>query len=160
MDDITSTKSRTFMRGEVKNARAEELLALLKAERETIDDIEATEIPSTLKKRPLLPAIRRTSTDENSLYCETGNFPVTKIKSRFLWKDLDWEEKKGNRIENVNEPMNREYFRKQKEHWANPYENTARHLPPLKPKRKCSQNVVRPSCPEPPMTPCFDENSD
>lgn len=159
MDDITSTKSRAFMRGEVKNARAEELLALLKAERE-INDIESTEIPDTLKKRPLLPAIRRTSTDENSLdslYCEAGNFPVAKINSRFLWKDLDWEEKQGNNY--VNERRNSESFIKQKEYYANPFENTARNLPPLKARRRCSQNVVRPSCPEPPMTPCFDESS-
>ena len=146
------------MRGEVKNARAEELLALLKAERE-INDIESTEIPNTLKKRPLLPAIRRTSTDENSLdslYCETGNFPVTKINPRFLWKDFNWEEKQGN---NVNERRNSEPFIKQKEYCANPFENTARNLPPLKATRRCSHSVVRPSCPEPPMTPTFDENS-
>ena len=140
------------MRGEIKNARAEELLALLKAERE-ISDIDSTEIPNTLKKRPLLPAIRQTLRDESSLCCETTNFPVSKTKSRFLWKDVDWEETCGN------ERSYSEAIIKQTEYWGNPYENTAKNLPPLKTRKRYSQNVVRPGCPEPPMTPCFDESS-
>ena len=140
-----TTKTRTFMRGEVKNARAEELLALLKAEREIS---ESTEIPNTLIKPPVLPAIRQTSGNEQSPCCE---FPVTKIRSRFLWKD--WEETDGNRIENRNSES-----LKQKGYWGTPYENTAKNLPPLK-ARRYSQNIVRPGCPEPPMTPCFDESS-
>ena len=146
-----TTKTRTFMRGEVKNARAEELLALLKAEREIS---ESTEIPNTLIKPPVLPAIRQTSRNEESPCCES---PVMKIKSRFLWKD--WEDTYENRIENSERRNSESLGIKQKEYWGTPYENTAKNLPPLKARRKYSQNVVRPGCPEPPMTPCFDESS-
>jgi hypothetical protein len=151
MDD--TTKTRTFMRGDVKNARAEELLALLKAEREMND---STEIPNTLKKRPLLPAIRQTSRDESCF--ETANFPVTKLNSRFLWKDLDWEETLGNEIENSERRHSDSFIKQNWENPYGPYENTAKNLPPLKARRRYSQNVVRPGCPEPPMTPCFDES--
>lgn len=156
-DNHDTMKNRTFMRGKVKNARAEELLALLKAERE-ISDIEKTEIPNALMKRPLLPAIRQTSSDEISMCSEAANFPVTKLKSRFLWKDVDWEEKdEGKTWNSEKRRRGSESFIQQKEYWG--YENTTKNLPPLKTRRRCSQGVVRPSCPEPPMTPSFDESS-
>ena len=153
MDD--GTKVRTFMRGETKNAKAEELLAILKAERE-LSEIESTEIPNTLKKQPLLPAIRQASMNENSLCYETAAFPVTAMNSRFLWKDLDWNEKDNDNLENKKR-RNSESLITQTEQWSNPYENKSRNLPPLKTGRRYSQGVVRPGCPEPPVTPCFND---
>jgi hypothetical protein len=147
-----SSGRRRFMRGEVKtDARAEELLALLKAEREVS---ESTEIPNMLIKPPLLPAIRQTSRHEESLCCE---FPVTRMESRFLWKD--WEETDGFKIENSTRRNSESFVMKQREYWGNPFENTAKNLPPLKARRRHSQHVVRPGCPVPPMTPCFDDSS-
>lgn len=135
-------KAKRFMRGESKNARAEELLALLKAERE-INRIETTDVPNTLKKHPLLPAIRATSRNVDSSHSDISSFH--KIKSRFLREGLSWEGPHGN---DKNEYKNVGSFMKQKEYQCHPYENTSKNLPPLKTRRH-SQAIVRPRCPEP-----------
>lgn len=161
-DDI---KPRAYMRGEVKNAKAEELLAFIKAERE-VEEIEKNVVPSTLKKRPLLPAIKAEEESENTgldsrlhgrLIPETlasfiHNIPV-KNKSKFVWRDhWDLAEDANNSRQIRNRRRSSESL------LLNNNSSTdiaPKNLPPLRTRL----SNERPCCPEPPMTPPFENNS-
>lgn len=160
-------KTRVYMRGEVKNAKAEELLAFIKAERE-VEEIEKNEVPSTLKKRPLLPAINTEEESENTgldsrlhgrlipqtLASFIHNIPV-KSKSKFVWRDhCDLAE------DAINSHQIRNNRRRSSGSLSLTNNNSSieiapKNLPPL----RARLSNERPCCPEPPMTPPFETNS-
>lgn len=171
MDEM---RARTFMRGEVKNAKAEELLALIKAERE-VKDIEENEVPNTLRKRPLLPAIKAREESRNG-YLRRGDLvPETtlasfahnihiKTDSRFIWRDSDLDEDMNSRLQIRKSTRSKEFLATSRELSLNDnhgmqIEIPPKNLPPLRTKRLGSDEFERPTCPEPRLTPPFGVNS-
>lgn len=125
MDDGETGKTKIFMRGEVKNARAEELLALLKEERER-KNIEDSDVPYTLKKQPLLPAI------QNKIYDKVDDFPIEDTTSQLLWKDLNWEN--THRLNDLELSNGKQNFAKN--YSINSTDQQGKDLPPLKIRKR------------------------
>ena len=147
---------RAYMRGETKNARAEELLAVIKAERE-VEEIEKRQVPNRIKKCPVLPAIRAVQETgyERPGYFNTRDMVSQNIalhnKSRFIWRNMD-ETKDESRKRMTNDSVTRtarDYIMNET------YEEVPhKNLPPLKTTKHYSmEELERPSCPEPPPSP-------